>query len=276
MIDIDFLENSWYFKTKTLKKWEVLFNEWDFDNNLYVIKKWRLYIKKRVNLNNSDARIIAEIWIWEIFWEWSLWNSDAKEVRIEASEDSILLEIEAKNTFEEFLQRYTKNWIIILSSIINISNKRLLEANHLLTLSYKINKYISEVNIFNNKNLFNIIEELKKTINSKYMIYVEKNSVIENIATVKYDTRLKWKMLQNVIEIKDNKVILNRLIKEWIKLSKYNLIEELKNNNKIIWYLIIWNENTFNEGEKKSLSIISVAIAWFIKQKEYFEENLYK
>jgi len=28
MIDINFLENSWYFKIRPLKKWEVLFNEW--------------------------------------------------------------------------------------------------------------------------------------------------------------------------------------------------------------------------------------------------------
>jgi len=276
MIDIDFLENSWYFKIRTLKKWEVLFDEWDYDDNLYIIKKWNLVIKKVVNTSNNDTKTIAKIWVWEIFWEWALWDSDAKQVKIEAIDDSILLEIEAKTKFEEFLQKNTKKWINLLSSIIYMSNKRLLEANHLITLSYRINKYISEITMFNNKNLFNIIDELDKTINSNYTIYIEKNSVIENIATIKYDTRYNWKMLQNIIELNNNNVILDSLVNEWIKLSKYNLIEELKNNNKVIWYLVIWSDKTFDEWEKKSLSIISVAIAWFIKQKEYFEESLNK
>lgn len=276
MIDINFLENSWYFKIRPLKKWEVLFNEWDYDNNLYIIKKWSLVIKKRVNVNNNDTKIIAKIWEWEVFWEWSLWNSEPKQVSIEANQDTLLLEIEAKNKFEEFLQKDTKKWIDLLSSIIYISNKRLLEANYLITLSYRINKYISEITLFNNKNLFNIIDELDKTINSNYTIYVEKNSFVEKVWTIKYDTRLKWKMLQNIIELENNKIQIDKIENEWINLSKYNLIEELKNNNKIIGYLIIWKNSLFDEWEKKSIWIISVAIAGFIKQKEYFEENLYK
>jgi len=275
MIDINFLENSWYFKIRPLKKWEVLFNEWDFDNNLYIIKKWSLVIKKKVN-DNNDIKIIAKIWEWEVFWEWSLWNSEPKQVSIEASQDTLLLEIEAKNKFEEFLQKNTKEWIDLLSSIIYISNKRLLEANYLITLSYRINKYISEITIFNNKNLFSIIDELDKTINPDYTIYIEKNSIVDKVWTIKYDTRRKWKMLQNIIELENNKIQIDKIKNEWINISNYNLIEELKNNNKVVWYLIIWKNNLFNEWEKKIIWIISVAIAWFIKQKEYFEENLNK
>jgi len=275
MIDINFLENSWYFKIRPLKKWEVLFNEWDFDNNLYIIKKWSLVIKKKVN-DNNDIKIIAKIWEWEVFWEWSLWNSEPKQVSIEASQDTLLLEIEAKNKFEEFLQKNTKEWIDLLSSIIYISNKRLLEANYLITLSYRINKYISEITIFNNKNLFSIIDELDKTINPDYTIYIEKNSIVDKVWTIKYDTRRKWKMLQNIIELENNKIQIDKIKNEWINISNYNLIEELKNNNKVVRYLIIWKNNLFNEWEKKIIWIISVAIAWFIKQKEYFEENLNK
>ncbi|MDD3144699.1 MAG: cyclic nucleotide-binding domain-containing protein [Candidatus Gracilibacteria bacterium] len=276
MIDINFLENSGYFKIRPLKKGEVLFNEGDYDNNLYIIKKGSLVIKKRVNVNNNDTKIIAKIGEGEVFGEGSLGNSEPKQVSIEANQDTLLLEIEAKNKFEEFLQKDTKKGIDLLSSIIYISNKRLLEANYLITLSYRINKYISEITLFNNKNLFNIIDELDKTINSNYTIYVEKNSFVEKVGTIKYDTRLKGKMLQNIIELENNKIQIDKIENEGINLSKYNLIEELKNNNKIIGYLIIGKNSLFDEGEKKSIGIISVAIAGFIKQKEYFEENLYK
>jgi len=38
MFNIELLENSWFFKIKTLEAWELLFDEWDIDNNLYIIK----------------------------------------------------------------------------------------------------------------------------------------------------------------------------------------------------------------------------------------------
>jgi len=192
MLNIEFLENSWFFQIKTLEAWEVLFDEWDIDNNLYIIKEWELSIEKYTTTDRTETKILAKLWNSEIFWEWSLWDSAPKQVRIKATKKTTLLEIEAKNSFEEFLLKHTKKWVDLLSSIIYISNKRLLEANFLITSSYKINKHISEINEFNNKNLFEILDELEKTINWKYVLYLEKNPVLENILILKYDSRYKW------------------------------------------------------------------------------------
>ena len=274
MLNIEFLENSWFFQIKTLEAWEVLFDEWDIDNNLYIIKEWELSIEKYTTTDRTETKILAKLWNSEIFWEWSLWDSAPKQVRIKATKKTTLLEIEAKNSFEEFLLKHTKKWVDLLSSIIYISNKRLLEANFLITSSYKINKHISEINEFNNKNLFEILDELEKTINWKYVLYLEKNPVLENILILKYDSRYKWKMQENIIDLWDGILDMDDLIKDWIKLSKHNLIEELKNRNEIIWYLIIWDdEKVFDEWQKKSIWAISVSIAWYIKQKQYFDEN---
>ena len=98
--------------------------------------------------------------------------------------------------------KHTKKWVDLLSSIIYISNKRLLEANFLITSSYKINKHISEINEFNNKNLFEILDELEKTINWKYVLYLEKNPVLENILILKYDSRKPNQMQDMVFEKK--------------------------------------------------------------------------
>jgi hypothetical protein len=46
------------------------------------------------------------------------------------------------------------------------------------------------------------------------------------------------------------------------------LVENLENWNKIIWYLIIWSKKAFNEWQKKSISMIAVSIAGFVKQKQ--------
>ncbi len=274
MLNIEFLENSWFFQIKTLEAWEVLFDEWDIDNNLYIVKEWEISIEKYTNSDRNETKILAKLWNSEIFWEWSLWDSAPKQVKIRATKKTTLLEIEAKNSFEEFLLKYTKKWVDLLSSIIYISNKRLLEANFLITSSYKINKHISEISEFNNKNLFEILNELEKTINWKYVLYLEKNPVLDNILILKYDSRFKLKMQENIIDLWDGLFDTDDLIREWIKLSKYNLIEELKNRNEVIGYLVIWDDKkTFDEWQKKSIWAISVSIAWYIKQKQYFDEN---
>lgn len=274
MIDINFLENSWFFQIKTLKKWEVLFYEWDIDDNLYIIKKWELFIEKYTNSDHIETKILAKLWDNEIFWEWALWESAPKQVKIVANTDTILIYIEAKKSFEDFLQKHTKKGIELLSSIIYISNKRLLESNFLITSSYKINKYISEITEFNNRNLFNIIDELSKTIDSDYVIYIEKNPVINDILTIKYDTRKEWKMQQLIFESWNKELEANIILEQWIILDKHNHIEKLINWNEIIWYLVIWNATKkFNDAQKKSITTVSVGIAWFIKQKQYFEEN---
>ncbi|MDD2907360.1 MAG: cyclic nucleotide-binding domain-containing protein [Candidatus Gracilibacteria bacterium] len=274
MIDIEFLENSGYFEKINIKAGDILFNEGDIDENLYIIKKGSVFIKKYTSSDKTETKIIAQIGELDIFGEGALGDSEPKQVTVVANQDTELLKIEAKVKFEEFLQKNTKKGIQLLSSIIYIGNKRLLEANFLITLSYRINKYISEITKFNNINLFSIINELSETINCKYIIYIEKNNVIPNIGTIKYDTRLKGKMKQDIIELKNDNIDIEYLKNEGLSLSNYNLVDELKNGNKVIGYLIIGKENSnFDEGEKKSIGIISVSIAGFIKQKEYIEEK---
>ena len=274
MINIEFLENTWFFETITLKEWELLFNEWDTDNNLYIIKSWDLSIEKFASSDRLETKQLALVSDGSIIWEWALSNSDPKEVRISAKTEAIVLKIDAKKWFEDFLVKHTREWVNLLSTIINISNKRLLESNFLVTSSFKISKEIAETTEFNNTNLFRIIDIFSKTIGSKYVIYVEKNPIIKEYVNIKYDSRNERRMQSTVIELTKNWLELEKLELEWIELWKYNLVEELKNGNENIGYLVIWeNDKTFNEWQKKSITSISTLIAWFIKQKQYFEDN---
>ncbi|MDD3794013.1 MAG: cyclic nucleotide-binding domain-containing protein [Candidatus Gracilibacteria bacterium] len=274
MININFLENSGFFKIKTLEAGELLFDEGDIDNNLYIVKSGELSIEKYTTNEKKESKILAVLGNGEIFGEGSIGGGGKKQVKILANKKTVLLLIEATNGFEKFLLKHTKHGVDLLSSIIYISNKRLLESNFLLTSSYKINKDISEINDFNNRSLFNILDEISKIIFSDYVLYFEKNPVLNNIFTLKYDSRNKGKMGQDIIDLKDFKFNISNLKKQGVNLSKNNILEELKNGNEIIGYLVIGNEkNDFDESQKKSIGIISVSIAGFIKQKQYFEEN---
>jgi hypothetical protein len=167
------------------------------------------------------------------------------------------------------LKKYPKDWIILLSQIIDISNKRLLESNFLITSSHTITKYISEIWEFNNKNLFDIIDKLLTIYSSKFIIYIEKSPVFDNIFILRYNTKNPWKMQEKILQIDD---MLN--IQEiWLKAKDKVLVEKLKIGNKVIWYLIIWWEKSFSAGEKKSIAMVSVSIAGFVKQKQNREEN---
>lgn len=272
MFDIKNILWNKYFKFKSLKTWEILFDEWEIDKNIYVVEKGKVKVEKYFSSEKKEKKLLAVLWKNSIFWEGSIFNNHPKEVVISAIWETKLYFIKSKD-FRNFVKENTEIAVDFLSQIINLSNKRLLEANFLLTSNYKISKMISEEIEFSNKNLFDIIDEFCSIIKAKYIIYVEINQVLENYATVSYDSRIQWKLLDKVVELKNSKIDLENL-KEFEVWEK-NMILELKNGNKIIWFFIIWEDEKveFSESQKKSINSIWVLLAGFIKQKQYFQNE---
>lgn len=267
MINIKKLEISWFFKTIELAKSELLFDEWDLDNNLYIVKKGRLIIEKYTDDKKKELKELAILEKEDIFWEWALTNNDPKEVRISALENTELLKISWWKDFELFLKDNTKLWIELLSTIIESTNKRLLESNLLVTSSYALIKFISEISKFNNKNLFLIIDRLLSVLWANFIIYFEKVPGLKDYFVIKYDTREIWKMQEQVIQILNPEWFINLANSKWDDI----LLEPLKIANQDIGYLFIAKSKTFTEAQKKSIWTIAVSIAWFINQKQYFE-----
>lgn len=272
MFDIKNILWNKYFKSKSLKTWEILFDEWEIDKNIYVVEKGKVKVEKYFSSEKKEKKLLAVLWKNSIFWEGSIFNNHPKEVVISAIWETKLYFIKSKD-FRNFIKENTEIAVDFLSQIINLSNKRLLEANFLLTSNYKISKMISEEIEFSNKNLFDIIDEFCSIIKAKYIIYVEINQVLENYATVSYDSRIQWKLLDKVVKLKSSKIDLENL-KEFEVWEK-NMILELKNGNKIIWFFIIWEDEKveFSESQKKSINSIWVLLAGFIKQKQYFQNE---
>lgn len=273
MFDIKSIEKNKYFKEKILKKWEFLFKEWEFDQNIYIIKTWKLEIEKYFSNDKKEKKKLAILWENNIFWEWALSNNDPKEVSILALEDTFLYFIEAK-IFQDFIKDFSEIWVKFLSEIINLSNKRLLESNFLLTSNYKISELIANSSEFSNKNLFKIIDEFENIINAKYIIFVEKNYVLDDFFKIIYDSRKPWKLLdEGLFEVKNNNFDLQKLSD--FDLVKENILLPLKSKNKIIGFFIIWEDenNIFDEWQKKSIISIWNILAGFIKQKQDFQNE---
>lgn len=270
MLDINKLKESWYFKEIVLDKWQVLFNEWDFDSNIYIVLIWELAVSKFTSKKKSEKKILAYLKENDIFWEASLNMYKEKEATITATRKTVLLSIDWKEWIENYMKENLGDALSILKYIIFQSNKRLSDSNFLITASYKISKEINELQDINVKNIFELIEKIRDTIWVDHIMYYEANPVMENYITLKYDTRLPWKMLNEIIELTNNNLELLSL-----KVDDYNIYSQklsIWTNN--LWYLVFLKKNDkFDENDKRVLAIASTSISWLIKQKLLLDEE---
>ncbi len=267
-MDIEFLKKSWFFKEKTLLKEELLFDEEEVDKNFYIIISWKLNVEKYTTLEKKDTKILANLWPWKFLWEASFFNSFPKQVLVKANKDSKLLFIEAKN-LENFLIKFPIEWKNFLLEIIEEINSRVNIWNKYITSIYEINKTINNLKNINYLEIFKILEKIKLIMDTDFIIYLEKNPVIENIFVYKYNSNFPLKIQNKTIDIKDSS------LKEDLEIEKNTNIlqEKISIWDEILWILIIWKkEKKFNENDKRLFLGIITSLAWIIKQKEIFDE----
>jgi len=270
MLNIKNLENSWFFKKIILEKWELLFDEWDINNNLYIIKIWELKVEKYTDKNKNETKILWYIKSNEILWEASLNNNKEKEVKISANKKSYLLYINWKEWIDEFSKKYIEDSIELFKYMIYLWNKRLIDTNKLITINYKFNQELLLIKNISNKSIFEIIDKLVDILDISYILYYEINPIMNNFLILKYDTRYKWKMKNEIIEITEKKLdILKSKLNDF-----HNYIQNIFIWNINLWYLSFFKkEYKFSENEKKVLSSISTWFSWLIKQKLILEEE---
>jgi len=274
MLNIDFLQNSWYFKKISLNSWDILFNEWDIDNNLYFILSWEVSIEKYTSIERKNTKKLAILKDMDFFWEGSLNNNKPKEVKIIANTKVELLFIEAKTWLQKFIKNNPIEWLNLLSYLINITNERLLESNSLITATYNINNEINSLKKIDTKWIFTIINTIKTTLNCKNILYLEKFEAIEKMLVLRYDTSKWMKILNELIEMQNNTLDLSN-IKDFI--NNYNLIENISIWDKNLWYLVFCKENNnFTKNEKKIITSIIPSLAWIIRQREIIKEEIDK
>jgi len=270
MLDIYTLQKSWFFKQINLNPKDIVFDEWNIDKNIYIILAWELIVEKYTQIKSKETKYLATLKKFDVFWEAWLNSDKPKEVKIRAKSKVVLLSIDAKEWLDNFSKKYPKEWLNLLKYIIYLSNKRLLEANSLITATYQVSKEIIELDKINNKKIFDLIDKLKNIINVNYIMYFENNPIIKNFIKLKYDTRYKWKLQDKLIEITDNKLNLLKLKIDYN--YYYNQKISIWENN--IWFLVFFKEkNDFNENDKKILTSLTTSIAWLIKQKQLLEEE---
>jgi hypothetical protein len=111
-------------------------------------------------------------------------------------------------------------------------------------------------------------------VHADFILFLEKNPVIDSYLNVKYDTRNQWKICDIVIEILDENNMEGLLKKENISLAQNLFIEKLSIWSLEVWYFVLWRENSdFEENEKKIITSISTSLSWVIRQKRLLDEE---
>lgn len=273
MLNIEFYKTSGFFQTKELKAWDLVFDEGFMDENLYIILSWKASIWKYTTTEKKEIKELAILWSSDFFWEASLTSSIPKEALVKCIEDTVLISINWKKWLQGFVEKYPKEWLELLSYIIEITNKRLVLANRLITANYEIVKSIIEIENINDKNIFNIIEKIKIITWFDYILYFEVNQVMNDYMFFKYDTRQPWKFLDTIIEKK--KISSLKEVK-YIIMENYNYIQKLSIWKFDLGYMIFSKKTNFSYDDKKLLLSISNNLTWLLRQKIILKDDLNK
>ena len=268
MINTKFLKSLNYFKEITLKRWDILFDEWEINNNLYYILSGKLSIEKYTTKEKKETKQLAIIWKDDFLWEWSLNTSEPKQVKVLASEKSVLLYIDAKTDFLDFMKEYPEEAKNILVYIISITNKRTLVWNKYITSIYEINKSIREIKKVNFKEIFKILDKINLILEWEFLIFLETNRIDKSYLTLKYDSRKSWKMQDKLLE--KWKYNLEEI---WIKKDYKILTKEIFIWEESLWNIVITKKESFNQNDKRIFLGMINSLAWILKQKKFLEEE---
>jgi len=263
------LERSPLFETLNLKKWEVLFDEGEINNRIYIIKNGFLSVQKFTSTDRTSLKQLALLKAGDFIGEWWLsWVPTPKEARILAVEDTTLLSIDATIDLKKFLEENPYLGYEVMKQIIVETNQRLLEANKLIASNYEIERQIMRLKKIDAKWVFHLLENMCGVVDVDYILYFEKHAVLDNFLILKYDSRTPNKMLDLVFERSGYFLDLDELyIQANIKPEDRVIINKLNLGEEVFGFLVFGRESRgFTGSDKKIFLSTSHSLAGIIKK----------
>ncbi|NDK08373.1 cyclic nucleotide-binding domain-containing protein [Candidatus Gracilibacteria bacterium] len=273
MLNIEFYKTSGFFELKNFKAGELVFDEGSVDENIYIIISGKVSVGKYTTTEKKEIKELAILGQGEFFGEACITSSGSKEALVKSIEDTNLIFINGKTGLQDFVQKYPKEGLELLSYIIDNTNKRLVLANRLITANYEIVKSIIEIENINDKGIFNLIEKIKLITGFDYILYLEVNQVMNDYIVLKYDTRETGKFLDIVI---DRKKINNLREVNEVVLENYNYIQKLSIGKFDLGFMIFSKKTNFTYDDKKLLLSVSNNLTGLLRQKIILKDELNK
>nr|MDD3719961.1 cyclic nucleotide-binding domain-containing protein [Candidatus Gracilibacteria bacterium] len=274
MLNIEFYKSSGFFGYKELQKGDIVFNEGDIDKNLYIIISGKLVIEKYTSIEKKEKKELALLSAENFFGEASLDIYDInkpKENSVVAKENSLLLFINGDKGIENFINKHPIEGLNLLRHIISITNKRLLSSNKLITVNHEVVKSIMQIENINEKNIFMVIDKIKLITGYDYILFLEANPVVNNYYTLKYDTREKGKLKDDIIE--KDLILSLKGFDNWV-LSNNNYIQKLNIGSLDLGFMIFGKNSLFTYDDKRLIISIGNSLTGLLKQKEILKDDL--
>lgn len=274
MIELEKLKSSGHFEEIKLKKWDILFHEWDVDMNLYLVYDGELSVRKEVSLQKWKYKTLSLLGIWNIVWEAALSHNNPKEVQIIANRETTLLAIEWKTAFPNFVSAFPELGYIFLTTVIDIANTRLLRANSELTANYEVNVAISKIKDISMASIYKLLLIFESILKVDQIMYFEKNLVMDEYYKLRYDSKNEHSMGNTIIKFPNGKLNLDILKEEEIKVSKYKRFIELTLWEESYGFILIWKDSKdFHENEEKLLRNTAWSFVAVIHQKRILDDT---
>ena len=273
-------EKSSHFETKKLDKWTLLFDEWQKDSHIYVVKKWNVSVEKYTSTNKTDTKKLAVLGKGSIFWEQALNNPEApKQTSIKALNNVELLRIDAVKSIRDFMKEDPDLGMTLLMRIIALANERLNNTNEELTYLFEFNNKIASLSEINRDTFTEIFAFVNWMIESDYTIFLKSHQVLDNTLSVFYDSREEREEENAHWEIIS--------YEDWTEFIPYDFFEELKVEKidnivltklnigpNLLGYVVYWRRQIgYSENHKKILWNFSLNLASITKQFNIQEEE---
>lgn len=274
MIHLNKIKSSGYFEEFSLKSWEILFDEGNIDNFLYIVYDGELSVQKSMATKLGEFKTLGLLWIWNIVWEAALSNNHPKEVRIKANRDTVLLKIHGREKFPEFVSHFPREWYALLTTVIEIANTRLLRANKELTANYEVNIAISKIKDISMTSVYKLLLIFESILWVDQIMFFEKNLVMDNYYKLKYNSKDEQSRKNTIMKFENETLDIEKLKTDDIKLSKYARSVKLSLWDTNYGFLLIWKDTKdFNENEEKLLQNTAWSFVWIIHQKKIMEDQ---
>jgi hypothetical protein len=108
-----------------------------------------------------------------------------------------------------------------LLHIIELSNSRLLRANREVTANYEISCAIAQMGQIDMQAIISLLKIFKSILQADEILYIEKNTALEEYFKIKYMSRDKDKIQNIIIHLEKNIFYYEKIEKENIMLFRY-------------------------------------------------------
>lgn len=256
-----------------MSAWEILFKEWDIDENIYIIYDGELSVERSIETKKWSFKQLWLIGIWNIVWEAALSHSEPKEVQIIANRNTLLLKIEWKKAFPTYVTAFPKDAYEVLITIISIANSRLLRSNRQLTANYEVNVAISKIKDISITSIYKLLLIFQSILQVDQIMYFEKNRVMDSYYKLRYNSKNKSSIQNKIIKFEDETLSFDTLKQEWIELSKHIIHADLTLWEEHYGFLVVGREKkVFHENEQQLLINTAGSFVWIIHQKWLIDE----